>query len=214
MDIPEREIYRYLGYRGAEPGREVQALVEECAALLRAAATPRSVNRRFPVRMDRGCALIGPMEVRSAGLCKNLDRCREAYLFAATLGAPVDSLIRREGVRSVARAAVLQAAAAAMIEAYCDERQEELGESARREGLFLRPRFSPGYGDFSILHQREFLGLLEAGKRIGLSMTESSMLTPTKSVTAVIGLGEEPLRCPRSGCGACAKRDCAYRRED
>lgn len=78
----------------------------------------------------------------------------------------------------------------------------------------MRPRFSPGYGDFSILHQREFLGLLEAGKRIGLSMTESSMLTPTKSVTAVIGLGEEPLRCPRSGCGACAKRDCAYRRED
>lgn len=74
MDIPEREIYRYLGYRGAEPGREVQALVEECTAQLRAAATPRSVNRRFPVRMDRGCVLIGPMEVRSAGLCKNLDR--------------------------------------------------------------------------------------------------------------------------------------------
>ena len=78
-----------------------------------------------------------------------------------------------------------------MIEAYCDACQKELSTEAAKEGLYLRSRFSPGYGDFSLDYQKELLILLDAPKRIGLTVTDSMMLTPTKSVTAVMGLTAE-----------------------
>ena len=69
-------------------------------------------------------------------------------------------------------------------------------------------------GDFSITHQEQILSMLEAPKRIGLSMMESSMLTPVKSVTAVIGVSAEQEPCHRKGCEACEKKDCIYRRNE
>ncbi len=82
----------------------------------------------------------------------------------------------------------------------------------KSQGYDLRPRFSPGYGDFSIEHQGEILRMLDSAKKIGLSMTGGNMLAPTKSVTAVIGLGREAATCPPGGCEGCGKADCIYRR--
>ena len=78
-------------------------------------------------------------------------------------------------------------------------------------GLKLRPRFSPGYGDFSIAHQRDITRELDTARRLGLTVTESLMLAPMKSVTAVIGLSETG-GCTGGGCEACAKTDCDFRR--
>ena len=111
----------------------------------------------------------------------------------------------------MSRAVILQACAASLLEAYCDECCGALAGRGAAEGLFLRPRFSPGYGDFPITFQRPLLEALEAPKRIGLTATEAMMLTPTKSVTAVVGLSPEP-DCRPGGCAACGKADCAYRR--
>ena len=102
---------------------------------------------------------------------------------------------------------------AALLEEYLDECQEELRLEQEAQGLYLRPRFSPGYGDFSVLHQGEILRMLDAPKRIGLSVTDGNMLTPTKSVTAVIGVGRTQLSCHVKGCENCGKSDCAYRRD-
>ena len=111
------------------------------------------------------------------------------------------------------RAVILQACAAARLEEYLDAWQEERKKELEEEGLYLRPRFSPGYGDFSIHHQKALLQRLEAPKRIGLTMTDGYMLTPSKSVTALAGLSPEEAACHRQGCESCGKIDCAYRRE-
>ena len=54
--------------------------------------------------------------------------------------------------------------------------------------------------------------MLDTAKKIGLTMTESYMLTPTKSVTAVIGISDTQEKCHIKGCEACGKKDCIYRR--
>ena len=54
--------------------------------------------------------------------------------------------------------------------------------------------------------------MLDCAKTIGLTMTDSYMMTPTKSVTAVIGVSPVEDRCPVEGCETCGKTDCAYRR--
>ena len=74
-------------------------------------------------------------------------------------------------------------------------------------------RFSPGYGDLPIEIQGEFLQVLDAPKRIGLYATANNILTPRKSVTAVIGLSENKISKGRRGCVICSMKDaCPYRK--
>ena len=99
-----------------------------------------------------------------------------------------------------------------MIETYCDEVNDAIRQKAESAGLYCRPRFSPGYGDFDISHQRDLSRLLDTPRKIGLTVTESCLLAPIKSVTAVIGLSRTPQPCHRRGCEECGKTNCAFRR--
>ena len=131
---------------------------------------------------------------------------------AATLGAGVDRLISGlTALGRVSEAAAAQAAAAALIEDCCDEENERLRAEAAERGLKLRPRFSPGYGDLSIEHQRDIARELDTPRRIGLTVTDSCMLAPMKSVTAVIGIAETEGSTAR-GCEDCDKQNCGFRR--
>ena len=209
-----KEIFRYLGYRGREPETGVAEAADSCAAALQTVVEPRHVRRVFPlewVSADR--FRIEGMDVVSRNLSRNLRGCSEVCLMAATLGLGPDRLVQRaEALGKMSRAVILQAAAAAMIEAYCDDVNEEIRMEAASKGLFLRPRFSPGYGDFSLEHQTELFRILEVQKKIGVTLTGSLLMMPSKSVTAVIGLSEENTHCMLQGCEACGKRDCSFRR--
>ena len=209
-----KEIFRYLGYRGREPETGVAEAADSCAAALQTVVEPRHVRRVFPlewVSADR--FRIEGMDVVSRNLSRNLRGCSEVCLMAATLGLGPDRLVQRaEALGKMSRAVILQAAAAAMIEAYCDDVNEEIRREAAPKGLFLRPRFSPGYGDFSLEHQTELFRILEVQKKIGVTLTGSLLMMPSKSVTAVIGLSKENTHCMVQGCEVCGKHDCSFRR--
>ena len=114
----------------------------------------------------------------------------------------------------MSKAVVMQAAAVAMLEDYCDEVNRQLKLRYEQDGKYLRPRFSPGYGDFSLECQREIAAALELSKRIGITLTDSLLMVPTKSVTAVIGIGSRQGNCTIAGCEACERDTCAYRRNE
>lgn len=206
------EILRYLGFRGKPADERTLQAIESCLAELEQAVTPRSMHRVFPVAFSGGAITIGGFAVESADLAKHLAGCGEAALFAATLGARADFLLERAAKADMSRAVVMQACAAALTESVCDEFQREIAEEAAKRGLYLRPRYSPGYGDFPIRYQRDFLTILEC-RKIGLSMTENCMLVPTKSVTAVIGLTKEKTSCHIAKCMECRSADCPFRKE-
>ena len=212
-NVDPREAARYLGYHGTKPDEKISALIDACIAEVEAAAVPRSIHERYPLVFCEDDAFqIASLHLRSRSLQRNLAGCGEVYLFAATLGIAVDTLIRRASLMDSAKGAVMQAAAAAVIEAYCDEENENLRQEAAAEGLFLRPRFSPGYGDLSLDCQRDFLYLLKAQKNIGLTVTDSGLMVPIKSVTAIIGISKTNSNCHRQGCEVCGKTDCQFRR--
>ncbi len=214
-DTMTKEAVRYLGFGRREADEATLRLVAAAFSQLEKAASPRIVWRVFDLKTaGEGRLDIGGMEVESRSLWKNMKGCCQAVVLGATLGSGVDLLMRRQSLTDMAAAVVTQACAAAMLEEYLDGEQEKIGRELEREGKYLRPRFSPGYGDFSICHQGQLLAMLEAPKRIGLSMTDSSMLTPVKSVTAVIGVSTVKEPCHRKGCEACGKTDCIYRRNE
>lgn len=213
MEIKRREIYRYLGYGREEADESVTYLVEQCLSELLKAASPRSVTREFPLKLHTdGTIDFTCFQTHSRNLAKNLQDCSQVILFAATLGAEVDHLIHRYNRIQMSKAVILQAAAAAVIEEYCDEVNGALKEDYESRGFYLRPRFSPGYGDFPLDCQVPVLTVLEAAKRIGITLTDSLLMAPSKSVTAIIGVSQKPHRCELKGCEACGKTDCAYRR--
>ncbi|MEY8336522.1 vitamin B12 dependent-methionine synthase activation domain-containing protein [Lachnospiraceae bacterium 62-35] len=209
-----RETRRYLGYGKGKADEAVEKLMESCLEELFSTASPRSLCREFCLSLPEkdNQVITEAFTAESGNLKKNLKDCKAILLFAATLGASVDKLIQRYERICMSRAVVLQAAAAALIEEYCDEENQRWKQEYEEKGWYLRPRFSPGYGDFSLECQRDILNALEAGKRIGLTLTDSLLMVPSKSVTAIIGLSRRPSACILSGCEVCEKKDCIYRR--
>ena len=216
LEVPRKEVYRYLGYRGVEPSAEVAAMVEACVARLLEVAEPRTTHQFFPLEHgDDGMTLrFAGIVVKSHDLSRNLQNCQEVCMLAATIGSEVDRLIRQAEVRKMSEAVIYQAAGAALVEEVCDRLNAEIRAAARGRGLACRPRFSPGYGDFALEHQRDFVRILNTPKNLGICLLESLLMTPSKSVTAVIGLyaGEEPA-CGEAGqpCERCGCPDCQFR---
>ena len=213
MEVNRREIFRYLGYGRTEPDERIRALAESCLEELEQETEPKCLFREYPLALsgengiDGGC-----FQTVSKNLGKNLKDCENLLVFAATLGAGADQLIQKYSRLQMSRAVVMQAAATAMLEDYCDSVCQAQAEDYEARGLYLRPRFSPGYGDFPLENQKNLLDGLEAGKRIGIKLTDSLLMTPSKSVTAVMGISLRPYRCQVKGCEACGKTDCVYRR--
>jgi cobalamin-dependent methionine synthase I len=112
----------------------------------------------------------------SLAFAKFLDGKDEAVLFAATVGLGVDRLIHRYASVSPVKALLFQAIGAERIETLCEAFCKELG---------LKKRFSPGYADLALETQRGIFAALGCEKRLGISLTDSLLMTPTKSVTAI-----------------------------
>lgn len=211
--IAKREILHYLGYRNAEPTAEIESLLEECTAEFLPAASYKACYERLPLSFGKEPALhLGFGQVESRNLWKNLYGCEELILLAATVGPGADRLIQRYSHVSPGKALVFQALGAAAIESFLDFLSAQFAKELAEENLYLRPRFSPGYGDFPLACQKEIFRFLDCPRKAGISLTDNMLMTPTKSVSAVIGLSKTNTKCIPSGCEACLKEDCAFRR--
>ena len=127
---------------------------------------------------------LGFATVKSELVKKRLEGCSEIVLFAATVGIETDRLISRYSSVSPARAHMIQSIGAERIEALCDTFENIL----KADGIDLCPRFSAGYGDLPLELQRDIFKALDCPKNIGLTLNESLLMSPTKSVTAIIGI--------------------------
>ena len=91
--------------------------------------------------------------------------------------------------------------------------EQTLRQMLKAEGLYLTGRFSPGYGDWPISVQPLLAQALDTPRRMGMCVTESFLMLPRKSVTAVLGVSGQPVTGYRAGCGHCALREtCEYRK--
>ena len=215
MKVDRKETLRYLGYRGQEIDSQTETLLDEVAAELERGSAPKSIYREYPCKVNGDKVLLGEYAIQSANLAKNLKGCERAVLLAATIGRAADFMVKKYSLTNMAKAAIVQAAGAAYIESYVDEVQSAIQKEAAGRGLYLRPRFSPGYGDFALDCQKELCSMLECSKRIGLTLTEGNLMMPTKSVTALIGLTtKERESCQMETCSQCGNTDCEFRKEE
>ncbi len=181
-EIDRSEILRYAG--GGKDFGELKKMLDECLAEAIPEFSYRVCYQDFSIKVSENILDLGFCRAESASLTKNLLGCKKIILFAATVGIGIDRLIMKYGRISPAKGLIMQAIGAERIEALCDGFSEKIKE----EGYALRPRFSPGYGDLPLSFQKKIFEVLEPENLIGLTLSNSFLMSPTKSVTAIIGI--------------------------
>ena len=203
-----REMLRYAACRA--PDEQTLALARHCAAEGEKVLRPALCWLEVPLTVREDEVDLAFARFRSQKLADALRGCDRAVVFAATVGLELDRLIARYGRISPARGLMMQALGAERIEALCDAFCAWLAEESAP--LTLRQRFSPGYGDLPLTAQRAMFDALQCHRRIGLYLNESLLMSPTKSVTAIVGVGGGEV-CGEKSCHMCGKKDCDFRKE-
>ena len=141
---------------------------------------------RVPVSVIESEITLGDIRLESKNLAYALGDSREAFIFAVTLGIGVERSLLRLSRLSVSEHFIADALASAYAEAAADRAQEILEGYGK-----TKKRFSPGYGDLPLSIQPKVLSMLESEKTLGLTVTDSLLMKPQKSITAIVGIENE-----------------------
>ena len=229
------EIYRYLGLQSGSPllhketGNDLRLdeQISRCEQTVLETARIRCVYRILPLSaivLDAGYSPAAgnvsdsrsyksvSIVLHGKDIARLLDGCSEAVFMALTLGAELERVLMKQEVTDMSDALVLDICASAAVEAAADDFERKLSAELKSEDKYLTNRFSPGYGDFALSHQRPVLELLNASRAAGITLTPSQLMVPRKSVTAVMGICSDVREKVLGGCGMCPlKSRCSYR---
>lgn len=205
-NLNRSEALRYMGAKALNPDKMTSDIMDEVERELLKVCRPVYTFTEIP----KDSPALGGNDIKEV-----VAESEKVLLIAATLGIYVEKLLRKTQITDMAKAVVVDAMASVAIEQFMDKIEDELKE--RYKGLYFTNRFSPGYGDYPLEKQREVVKILSTEKKLGLSLSDSLLLNPTKSVTAVIGLNKNEVKgkinCT-SKCMKCGNKNCPYRREN
>ena len=180
--IDQKELKRRLSVSGDFDVSVFETAVEKVIA----ESTPKACFVKIPVMADEKGVEFPFGRVESKDIAKNLCGCSEAFVFAVTLGHGTERLLSKMSRLSAADFFVYDAVGSALAESVCDEAEKMI-----KKNLKCRPRFSPGYGDFPLSVQRDVLSLINAERLIGITLTDTNLMLPQKSITAILGIRED-----------------------
>ena len=184
-DLPfdKKEILRYSDCKDLSP--EIEKLLNECIEEIKSKLSYKVCYCILPVKATEKSIDFDAFRVNSEKLSLNLKNCERVIVFGATLGTEIDRLIMKHGKLSPTKALFFQSIGATQIEVLCDKFLEDIKKDLK---VNLKPRFSPGFGDLELTTQKDIFKILDCSKKIGLTLTDSLLMSPTKSVTAFVGI--------------------------
>lgn len=219
--LDRAEVLRYLGYAGQPLTDELDGSIDAAMSRCLAVAHPRGVTRVFEVA-GRCAGEDGVPRVELAGtalvlegtaIARHLEGAVAVGVLAVTAGMGVDAELRRLSLTDRPAQLVFDAAGTTLVERAADVAEAGLVAQAAERGLFCNTRFSPGYEGFPLATQPVLLAALDAGRQLGITLSSSLLMSPTKSVTAVVGMFPEPPAGMRASCSGCPCLDfCVLRR--
>jgi hypothetical protein len=190
-DLPFDKILARLGYARGKTKIDVQteAMIQEEIEAGKRLIVPRQAVASAPVRRPaEGVVALDPgLTITSLKIYELLHDCVTAYGFAVTIGPHLEERRNQHlNRRETARALILDAIGSVATEELAEITHNQIAAAAAKDGLVVTRRFSPGYGDWALPSQREFLLWLGA-QNIGIRLTPAFQMLPEKSVSAIIG---------------------------
>lgn len=195
IEINFKEAARYSGCsKNIDESDPIALKIKESCSQMQKILMPQAVYYDFPLIIEpadenstKKIIKFADITIESKDLGSNLKGCSRIILLAATIGAQVDNLIRKTQIKSSADGAIMQGTGAMFIESFVDKLNKMIELSAEKKGQKAHPRYSPGYGDIPLELQKDFFRILPCNK-IGLTLMDTLIMAPEKSVTAFIGL--------------------------
>ncbi len=190
MQVKLDEVLRYLGYRGRSSDKSTAELIKNCLTEIGDLAREGYYYGLFDLERNGELLEVKNTTLKLIGqsIDRHLQHSQRVAIMAVTLGLEVDKRVSYYSKLDLTRGLVLDACASAAIEALCDQVEKEILALASRQGFHITKRYSPGYGDFPLETQADIVSVLDTYRRLGLTVSESFLLIPRKSVTALIGL--------------------------
>lgn len=215
LNIDPSETKRYAGLRNIKVLNEKNIIeaCEDAQIFIEIKGIWKIYNYNYKnqiILSDPNIKIIG----KSIG--NHLKNCDKVICIAVTVGEKIENEItHRFEIGDYLDSILLDAAATTAVEQAADSMENAIRQEIERKGYTMRWRFSPGYGDWP-LEQQEELFHLSGAEEIGIKLSSAMMMTPRKSITAIIGLVDKNLndKCNnlKCSCKNCNKIDCSSRK--
>lgn len=222
IKINKQEVLRYLEYNGQYINNELNNLIDECIEITKRKINPRYFLRVYPILRKndnlgeditylKDCSL----KFKSNDLYKLLNACEGCIILSVTLGLEIEREIRKYSYLELTKSIVLDACATTAIEEVCDLVQGKLDKEFKKDNKHLTMRYSPGYGDLDIQNNKYIIEALNIYKELGITINESNIMIPRKSVISIIGITYKNIDTQRKTCEICSNyKNCKYKKGD
>lgn len=213
--IDPGEVYHLLGYPSSDRVEDkVRDAVKELTGFTLRIITPKYQYTVVPINayQDDESVVLGDKTVlHGEGIASALRFADEAGIILVTIGQRIVDAIKRMEETDVTRSFFLDATASVAVESLAEMVHLEIAEKAFEKELYVGHRYSPGYCDWDLTQQRILFSLLD-GAKIGVRLTRTHLMIPRKSISAIVGLGQNEEKMAISPCGSCRREDCMARR--
>ena len=218
VTVEKSEVLRYLGYNGQEIDNDLNSKINQCIKETKNEIDTKYVYQIYDIKKDLNLNTVQfentNLILKSKDISELLRDCDKCVLMCATLGFNIEKNIRRYSYNNLTKGIIIDACATTSIEEVCDLVQDSILDKVAKEEKSLTMRYSPGYGDLDISANRDILNVLDAHRKIGVTVTNTGIMIPRKSVVALIGITNEKIGKVKRTCENCSNRfNCEYRRK-
>lgn len=218
ISVDKSEVLRYLGHNGQKIDDDLNFKINQCIKETKKEIDTKYVYEIYDIKKDLNLNTIEfkntNLILKSKDISELLRDCEKCVLMCATLGFNIEKNIRRYSYKNLTKGIIIDACATTSIEEICDLIQESILEEVSKDKKSLTMRYSPGYGDLDISANKDILNVLDAQRRIGVTVTNTGIMIPRKSVVALIGITNKKTEKIKRTCENCSNRfDCEYRRK-
>lgn len=215
ISINKEGVYKYLGYQKDKHilTKSIDELVDECIDEVLKTITPRMIyTKKLNIVRNEDSLNVEKMQLIGSDIKEHLAHCDKTILMAVTLGNQMDDLIRKTEIIDMTKAVIFDAVSNVAIEEVANICEDNIRYNIEKDDEYLTGRYSPGYGDMPLDSQRDLLEIVDAARKIGITLTANNIMIPRKSITAVLGVAPLPVVGKKAGCNHCVMKDkCIYR---
>lgn len=221
INIDRKEVLRYLQYKNQNIEDDLNEVIDNCIHLTKQVINPRYTYKiceidKKKTEEDGNIVYLKNenIEFESKDIYNLLIDCDKCILMSATLGVEIEKEIRKLTYTELTKGVIVDACATTAIEEVCDIVQNNIEQDLLNEGKSITMRYSPGYGDLSIEKNKDILNALSSYNRIGLTVSDSKIMMPRKSVVAIIGVSNKVIKKSKKSCENCSNRyNCRFKKE-
>ncbi len=216
LDINAGSIEYSLGYEIGKSPEPVREIIQSVLGNDNIDFSARAGFRIFDlheVKIGRSNFTILNMEFECGRIIsRQLQKAETTALFTATIGTSIENLSKQLMNRGeMLEGFIWDAFGSEAVERVCDKLEEKLRDSVSSENFKITNRYSPGYCGWNVSEQQKLFSLLPE-KFCGITLTESSLMIPIKSVSGIIGIGRDVIKTDYQ-CSICDIDFCIRRKD-